>query len=52
MNNLEIHEKSDHSEDQIVNFINYREKQDPKYDSSDDNYVAMLEQITRMTSHH
>ena len=44
MDNIENHEKYRNSGDQNVNIINYNEQYDSQYDSSDNNYVAMLEQ--------
>ena len=39
----------DTTENQNVNFINYNEQYDSHYDSSDNNYVAMLKQNNSKT---
>ena len=48
MNNVENTETSEqitHSENQNVNYINYNEQFHSDYDSSDDNYVATVENV-------
>ena len=48
INNVETAETTEqntHSENQYVNYINYNEQFNSDYDSSDDNYVAMVESI-------
>ena len=49
INNIESHKNIDNSDNQKVNVINYNEKYDSQYDSSDNNYVAMLEQNSSNT---
>ena len=41
--NAEISEQNTHSQNQNVNYINYNEQFHSDYDSSDDNYVATVE---------
>ena len=43
--NAETSEQNTHSENQIVNYINYNEQFHSDYDSSDDNYVATVENV-------
>ena len=43
--NLETAEQNRQLENQNVNYINYNEQFNSDYDSSDDNYVAMLESL-------
>ena len=48
INNIETSENSDQNscqESQNVNYINYNEQINSDYDSSDDNYVATVENI-------
>ena len=43
--NAETSERNTHSENQNVNYINYNEQFHSDYDSSDDNYVATVENV-------
>ena len=43
--NAETSEQNTHSENQNVNYINYNEQFHSDYDSSDDNYVATVENV-------
>ena len=43
--NTETSEQNTHSENQNVNYINYNEQFHSDYDSSDDNYVATVENV-------
>ena len=43
--NTETSEQNTHSENQSVNYINYNEQFHSDYESSDDNYVATVENI-------
>ena len=45
INNVENSETTEQSESQNKNFINYNEQYNSEYDSSDDNYVAMVKNL-------
>ena len=45
INNVENSENTEQSESQNVNFLNYNEQYNSEYDSSDDNYVAVVENL-------
>ena len=45
MENAETSEENTHSENQNVNYRNYNEQFHSDYDSSDDNYVAIVENV-------
>ena len=45
INNLGNSEKTEQSESQNVNFINYNEQHNSENDSSDDNFAAMVENL-------
>ena len=49
INNIESHKNIDNSDNQKINVINYNKKYDSQYDSSDNNYVARLEQNSSNT---
>ena len=45
INNVQNLENTEQLENQNLNFINYNEQYNSEYDSSDDNYVAIIEHI-------
>ena len=47
INNVENSVNTEQSDNQNVNFINYNEQNNSQYDSSDENCIAMIEQINQ-----